>query len=238
MHPASTLVQRVRLASVNGQPVALPDGDHPGREPATVLRRQPLGSIAIDFVVAIHLPTRQCEVQQVGREAAPGRKVRGAQTAVVRLGTRSLAGPSKEAALPNAGAGEAVVRRTIMPAPARSTIQVNALLVSDPDPRLYRLLAGQEDLTDCRRTGLTRSTVACCVVSVSARSSGRTHGRREGPDKNGGFGAHAFTRLQRATSLASSEFPRTTRSWPDAIQLGGDWSTSYCAGCGRCCRPG
>ena len=141
------LVQRVRLASVNGQPVALPDDDHPGREPATVLRRQPLGSIAIDFVVAIHLPTRQCEVQQVGREAAPGRKVRGARTAVVRLGTRSLAGPSKEAVLPNAGAGEDVVRRTTMPASFQSppswmasgqlrVVRGNVLLGSRPWPKV------------------------------------------------------------------------------------------------------
>ena len=28
------------------------------------------------------------------------------------------------------------------------------VLVSDPDPRLHRLLAGQGDLTDCRRSGL------------------------------------------------------------------------------------
>ena len=38
------------------------------------------------FSVAIQVRTRQGEVQQVGREATSGRRVRGAQTAVVRLG--------------------------------------------------------------------------------------------------------------------------------------------------------
>ena len=80
------LVQRVRLALVDGQTVSLPDRDHPGREPAAVLRRQPLGRVVGDLLVAIHARPRQRQVQQVAREATPGRWVCSAQAAVVRLG--------------------------------------------------------------------------------------------------------------------------------------------------------
>ena len=90
------LVQRVRLATVDGELVSLPNRDHPGREPAAVLRRLPLGRVAVDLLVAIHARARQRQVQQVGREAATGREVRSAQAAVVRLGA---SGPERRGIL-------------------------------------------------------------------------------------------------------------------------------------------
>ena len=48
------LVQRVRFTLVDGEPIPLPDRDHPRREPAAVLRRQPLGRVEGHLLVAIH----------------------------------------------------------------------------------------------------------------------------------------------------------------------------------------
>ena len=81
------LVQRGRLAPVDGQTVVLPDIDHPRLEPAAVLPRQPHGCVAVDLLVAVHARTRQRQVQQVGREPATGSRIRSAQPAVVCLGT-------------------------------------------------------------------------------------------------------------------------------------------------------
>ena len=73
------LVQRIRLAPVDGECVSLPDRNHSDREPAAILRRLPLGRVGVDLLVAIHARAGQRQVQQVGREAATGRNVRGAQ---------------------------------------------------------------------------------------------------------------------------------------------------------------
>ena len=86
------LVQRVRLAPVDGQAVSLPDRDHPGRGTSSGSAAGPTRPCRGSTFSWRFTRARQREVQQVGREAATSRKVRGAQAAVVSFGASHRAG--------------------------------------------------------------------------------------------------------------------------------------------------